>query len=72
MWVILHLLDHFNVINSRHIVVIKIMNFLNALFSYPLNFIRKFIPLIGGVDISPAILYLFISLVKRVLFAFIY
>lgn len=72
IWVILSLLDHFDVINSRHIFVMKIMRFLDALFYHPLSFIRRFIPIIGGVDISPLILYLFIALIRNLIVVSVY
>jgi len=50
----------------------KVTHFLEALFNPPLKLLRKFIPIIGGVDITPVILYSLIWLVKVSLFTFVY
>ena len=71
-WVILSLLDHFDIINRRHVIVIKVMHFLEALFRHPLKLLRKIIPIIGGVDLSPVMLYFLIMLVKVALITFIF
>jgi YggT family protein len=68
VWIVLNLIDHFDIINRRHILVLKLARFLEALFNPPLKLIRKIIPTIGGVDISPVILYLLITLVRELLF----
>jgi len=41
------------------------MRFLEALFEPPLKLIRKLVPTIGGVDISPGILYFIILFLKE-------
>ena len=65
MWIILSLLNHFDILNRRHTIVIKVMRFLEALFEPPLKLIRKLVPTIGGVDISPGILYFIILFLKE-------
>ena len=71
-WVIINLLEHFNIINGRHIIITKVIRFLDALFNPPLRLLRRFIPIIGGVDITPVILFLLIKLIKVMLFTFLY
>jgi YggT family protein len=68
VWIVLNIIDHFDIINRRHILVLKLTRFLEALFNPPLKLIRKIIPTIGGVDISSIILYLLITLVRELLF----
>ncbi len=46
----------FNVINVRNQFVYQIVRFLDAITDPPLRLIRRVIPLIGGIDISPIIL----------------
>lgn len=67
-WIIASLLIYFDVVNKRQAVVQKIMYFLDALISPALNQIRKVIPMVGGVDVSPIALYLLISLVVSILY----
>ena len=72
VWIVLNLLSHFDIININNKVIIKVMNFLDALFNPPLKLLRKFIPILGGVDISPLVLYLLVLLIKTLLFTFIF
>ena len=72
IWVILNLFNHFDIINRHHVIVMKVAHFLEALFHPPLKLLRKFIPIIGGINIAPTILYFLILLVKVMLVTFIY
>jgi YggT family protein len=53
--VILRWLIVFQVVNGYNFVVSGLMNMLDRLTDPLLNFIRRWTPPIGGVDISPAI-----------------
>ena len=46
----------FNVINVRNQFVYQIVRFLDAITDPPLRLIRRVIPLIGGIDVSPIVL----------------
>jgi YggT family protein len=55
----------FNVINTRNEVVRTVWKFLDAVTEPALRPIRNVMPNLGGVDISPVILFLLIMLVDR-------
>ena len=48
----------FNVLNTQNRFVFSVLEFSYKLTDPPLNFIRRFIPNLGAVDISPVILIL--------------
>ena len=54
----------FDVINMRNDLVRSIWNGVNALTEPALRPIRRFIPPLGGMDISPVILLLLLSFVQ--------
>ena len=62
----------FNVVNIRNDVVRSIWNTLTALTEPLLFRIRRVLPNMGGVDISPVILFLFILLIEQVIALYIY
>lgn len=72
MWVIiasavLSWLLAFNVINARNGVVMTLWNVLNNLTEPVLGPIRRRLPNLGGIDLSPVILILAIILVRDIL-----
>lgn len=64
---ILSWLIAFNVINSHNRVVYTVSDFLYRITEPALRPIRRFVPLLGGVDISPVVLILLLWFVRRVL-----
>ena len=54
----------FDVINMRNDLVRSIWNGVNALTEPALRPIRRFLPAIGGMDISPIVLLLLLSFVQ--------
>ena len=64
---ILSWLVAFNVVNTRNDFVRSIWNFLDAVTEPVLRPIRKILPNLGGVDISPIILILIIMLIQELL-----
>jgi YggT family protein len=72
VWVIISLLIYFGIVNSYQPVVSKIMYFLNGLILPVLERIRKFVPTIGGVDISVVVLYLLITFITNILYTYFY
>jgi YggT family protein len=69
--VIMSWLIGFNVVNIRNDVVRSIWTMLNALTEPLLAPIRRVLPSLGSIDISPIILFLGIEFVKRVLVYYI-
>jgi YggT family protein len=57
----------FNIINVYNDLVRSIWNALNAVTDPPLRPIRRILPNLGGLDISPIILLLIIFFVERVI-----
>jgi YggT family protein len=55
----------FNIINSRSAFVYQVLRFLDAVTAPVLAPFRRFIPLLGGVDITPLIALVLIQLVQR-------
>lgn len=56
--VIMSWLVAFNVINTHNQFVHSIWYFLSRITDPPLNYIRRFMPGLGGIDLSPIILIL--------------
>jgi YggT family protein len=64
---ILSWLVHFNVVNSRNQLVHTIGSFLWRITEPVLRPIRRFVPNLGGIDISPIVLILTIYFIQMVL-----
>jgi YggT family protein len=64
---ILSWLVAFNVVNTRNDFVRAILNFLDAVTQPVLRPIRRILPNLGGVDISPVILILLIILIQNLI-----
>ena len=64
---ILSWLVHFGVLNTRNQVVSMIGEFLWRITEPALRPIRRFMPNLGGIDISPIILILIIYFIQMVL-----
>jgi YggT family protein len=62
----------FNVVNPRNQFVATIGNALYQLTEPALRPIRRYVPIFGGLDISPIILILLIFLLQRVIVYYIY
>ena len=54
----------FNVLNTQNRFVFSVLEFSYRLTDPPLNYIRRFIPNLGAVDISPVILILILWFIK--------
>jgi len=57
----------FQVVNTRNQVVNAVWTFLYNITEPPLRPIRRFVPNLGGIDISPIILILAILLLQRLI-----
>jgi len=58
----------FNVLNTSNKFVYSILEISYRLTAPPLNFIRKFLPNLGPIDISPVILILALMFVRNFVF----
>lgn len=65
IYVILGMLISFNVVNSHQPIVTRIMVALKRLYEPMLAPIRKFLPDLGGLDISPILLFLLFNFVEN-------
>lgn len=72
LWIIAGWLIRFQIINPYQIFVRKIMDFCYQIFEPALVQIRKILPSIGGVDLSPLVLILLLNFVKELLFTYFY
>jgi YggT family protein len=62
----------FNVVNTRNPVVAAVADFLYRITEPLLRPIRRRLPSLGGLDISPVILILIIILIDRIIIYYIY
>jgi len=62
----------FNIINAGNQVVDTIWRVINALTEPVLKPIRKFMPNMGGLDLSPIILFLIIIFIRLIIGYYIY
>ena len=69
---ILSWLIAFNVVNTRNQFVGMVSDFLYRITEPALRPIRQFLPNLGGIDISPVILFLIIIFIERVIINYIY
>lgn len=67
IYVIMTWLVQFNVINTSNRFVYMVGDFLHRLTEPTLRPIRRFMPNLGGIDISPILLILLIMLIQNIL-----
>jgi YggT family protein len=60
----------FNVLNSRNAVVDRIGDFLYRITEPALRPIRRFVPYIGGIDISPVVLILLLIFARNLIYEY--
>lgn len=76
VWIILNLLLHFDIINRSNPLVSRIYNSLSRLMEPMLGRIRrvtsKFLPDLGGLDLSPIILWLLLNFIDTALVDWFY
>tara|TARA_B100001057_G_C22800268_1_gene931249 strand:+ start:1228 stop:1524 length:297 start_codon:yes stop_codon:yes gene_type:complete len=68
IYVIFSWLTAFNVLNTSNRFVYSILEISYKLTSPPLNFIRRFLPNLGSIDISPVILILALIFFRNLVF----
>ena len=66
-YVVVSWLFHFNILNSQNIFLWRVYEGFKKLTDPPLNYIRRYLPNLGGLDISPVLLILIIYLFKDLL-----
>ena len=66
-YVVVSWLFHFNILNSQNVFLRKVFESFKKLTDPPLNYIRRYLPNFGGIDISPVLLILLIYLFKDLL-----
>ena len=66
-YVVVSWLFHFNILNSQNVFLWKVFESFKKLTDPPLNYIRRYLPNFGGIDISPVLLILLIYLFKDLL-----
>lgn len=68
IWIILSWLIAFKIVNQHQPFVYKLNYILTRLIDPALRPIRKYLPDLGGIDISPIILILGLNFIKHALF----
>ena len=58
----------FNVLNTSNRFVYSVLDVSYKLTAPPLNFIRRFLPYLGSIDISPVILILGLMFLRNLVF----
>ena len=66
--VILSWLVAFNVLNTGNRFVYSVLDVSLKLTNPPLNYIRKYLPNFGSIDISPVILILILMFLRNIIF----
>lgn len=66
--VIISWLVAFNVLNTSNRFVYSLLDVSYKLTAPPLNYIRKFLPNLGSIDISPIILILALMFIRNLVF----
>ena len=70
LWVILSWLIAFNVINTRNRAVYVIGDYLNRVTEPALRPIRRVLPNLSGLDLSPLVLILLLYFARNLLFEY--
>ena len=60
----------FNVLNVQNRFVYSILEFSYKITAPPLNFIRRYVPSFGSIDISPVILIFLLYFLRNLVFEF--
>ena len=72
VWTVLYTLIAFKIVNGQQMLVYKVMGALDKLCKPALRPIQKFLPDLGGIDISPIILLLVLNFARRALYTCFY
>lgn len=69
-WIIISLLISFDIINRYNPVVSKVSEFLYKATEPVLRRIRRYMPNIGAIDLSPIVVFLLIRFINNVLYTY--
>ena len=72
IWIVLSWLISFNIVNRYQPFVSRLYQFLEQLTDPVLKHIRKYVPLIGSVDVTPVILFIVLNFVKNLLIYYVF
>ncbi|MDB2414330.1 YggT family protein [Rickettsiales bacterium] len=72
IWIIMSWLISFRVINTHNMVVSKVSEVLYRLTEPVLRPIREYIPDLGGIDLSPIVVFLLIRFVDSAMYTYLY
>ena len=67
IYIILSWLVNFNIINTSNRFVYSILDALYRLCEPSLNFVRRYLPNFGSIDLSPIVVYLALWFIKSLL-----
>ena len=67
VYIILTWLVNFNIINTGNRFVYNILDTLYRLCEPSLNFVRRYLPTFGAIDLSPIVVYLALWFIKSLL-----
>ena len=67
IYIIATWLINFNIINTSNRLVYTIMDAMYRLCEPSLNFVRKYLPTFGSIDLSPIVVYLGLWFIKSLL-----
>lgn len=70
--IVLSWLISFNVINTRNQFVATVLRIVTALTDPLLKPIRRYIPSVGGLDLSPIVLFIGLYFVRRVIILYVW
>jgi YggT family protein len=70
--VIMSWLVAFGVVNTRNDLVRALVNFLDALTEPVFRRVRRIVPPIGGFDLSPIIVFIFLIAVQKLVDAYVF
>ena len=62
----------FEVLNLRNKWARKFYEFMNAVTQPPMNFVRRYVPPIGGIDLTPMVVIFGIYIIQHLLISLLY
>ncbi len=76
VWIVLGLLIHFDIVNRASPIVARVYDILSRLMEPLLSRIRrvtgKYLPDLGGIDLSPIILILLLHFINNAMYSWFY
>ena len=72
IWIVLSWLISFNIVNRYQPFVSRVYKFIEQLTDPVLRYLRKYIPMVGSVDITPVILFIVLNFLKNLLIYYVF